>query len=95
MKEIEYNRKAVYEYALLKGKRIIIVSDMFLPKSFIERILVKNGYDKYEKLYLSSEYKKIKFTGSLFKIVLAELEVKPSQILHVTINIVITKHQKN
>ena len=31
--------KAVYEYALLKGKRIIIVSDMFLPKSFIERML--------------------------------------------------------
>ena len=75
--------KEIYDYSLAKNKKIIIVSDMFLPKDFIEKVLAKNGYDKYAKLYLSSEYKKLKYTGNLFKIVLKEENVVPKKILHI------------
>ena len=33
--------KKIYDYALYKGKEIIIISDMYLPKKFIESILNK------------------------------------------------------
>ena len=75
--------KEIYNYALKKNKKIIIVSDMFLPKNFIESVLNKNGYTNYNKLYLSSEYKKLKLTGNLFRILLNELQVKPNKILHI------------
>jgi len=75
--------KEVYNFALKRNKRIIIVSDMFLPKNFIESVLNKNGYKNYNKLYLSSEYKKLKFTGNLFRTVLNELQIKPNKVLHI------------
>ena len=62
--------KEVYDYAISKNKKIILISDMFLPKDFIESVLSKNGYTNYYKLYLSSEIKKLKFTSNLYRHVL-------------------------
>lgn len=59
----------VYRELQKKGKRILIVSDMYLPKSVLQEILHNNGYREYEKLYVSCEYGKSKATGSLFEIV--------------------------
>ena len=75
--------KEVWDYAISKNKKIIVVSDMFLPKQFIEKLLLKNQYTNYEKLYLSSEYKKLKYTGNLFKIILNEYNISPEKILHI------------
>lgn len=90
--ELEYEEKllfknpkmyAAYLYAQNKGKKIIITSDMYLPFDFIEKVLHKNGYDKYEKLYLSSKEGCTKWTGNLYKRLLKDCSVKAGDVLHI------------
>lgn len=55
------------------GRRIIVVSDMYLSKDVLTKILEKNGFTGFEKLYVSCEYGKNKASGTLYKKVLADL----------------------
>lgn len=73
--------KELFELAKDAGKRIVITSDMYLPKDFIEGILAKNGYSGYGKLYLSSDIMLTKATGNLFKYILNDLEIKNAKSL--------------
>ena len=45
--------KSIYDHCIATGKKIYIVSDMYLPKDVIQRILNECGYTGYQKLYLS------------------------------------------
>lgn len=87
--EIEFCRvrnagRELFEVALLTGKKIIIVSDMYLRKDTIEKILIKNGYDNYEKLYISSEVKETKNDGELFRYVKRDMGMKSDvHIFHI------------
>ncbi len=58
-----------YQRMIKSGKRIIIISDMYLSANTIGRILNNCGYDGYEKLYVSSEYRCMKRYGELFEVV--------------------------
>ena len=75
--------KEIYDYALRIGKKIIIVSDMYLPKEVIEKILIKNNYTNYYKLYLSSDLMLTKASGNLYKYIIDDLKVAPSSIMHI------------
>ena len=46
----------LFELAKSAGKKVILVSDMYLPRSCIEAVLQKCGISGYDKLYLSNEY---------------------------------------
>ena len=76
----------VYKYCKNKNKKILITSDMYLPKEIIEKILQKNGYTYY-KLFISSELKKTKHTSNLYKYILKELEINEKQLVHFGDNI--------
>lgn len=53
-----------------QGGSIVFISDMYLPKSFLENILSKYGLKKdQDKLFVSCEYDATKNNGQLFKIV--------------------------
>lgn len=56
-----------------QGKQIIIVSDMYLPKSFLHELLEQNGYHGTHKIYVSCEHQKNKANGSLFELVREEV----------------------
>lgn len=75
--------KELYEYALHVGTRVIITSDMYLPKDVIEKILAKNGFEGHEHLYLSSEVGLLKSSGDLFKYVINDLGINPNKMLHI------------
>lgn len=75
----------LYEYAKSMGKKIVIVSDMYLPKKNIEEMLRYNGVDTWEKLIVSSEDHVAKFTGSAYADIVREYN--GSQILHIGDNI--------
>ena len=75
--------KELYELCLFLGKKIVITSDMYLPKETIENLLLKNGYTKYERLYLSSVEKKTKATGNLYRMLQKEWKLEPEEILHI------------
>lgn len=78
-----YAGKELFEYAKAIGKKIILVSDMYLDAELIRKILVNNGIYGYQKLYLSCEYRKLKYNGELFKVALADLKIEANQVLHV------------
>ena len=72
-----------YKYAVEKGKKIIINSDMYLNKDILENILKLKGYDKYDKLYVSSDTKKLKATGNQYDYICQDLNISGEQILHI------------
>lgn len=52
---------------------MIIVSDMYLPKSCIGEILSHAGYTGAERIYLSNEYGESKADGRLYRKVIEDL----------------------
>lgn len=86
--EIKYctRRNTAYElYKLAKacGKKVICTSDMYLPKETILQILKKNGYTELDNVYISSEIKKTKWTGNLYRYVVEELKINSKEIIHI------------
>lgn len=73
----------IYKKCLENGIKIVIISDMYLPINIIEEILKANGFNKYEKIYLSSELKLTKSKGTIFNYVLKDLNISKKDILHI------------
>lgn len=73
----------IYQWCLAHGKKIILVSDMYLPLDVIEKIVKDAGYREYSKIYLSNCYRERKATGNLFKIALKEEGVLPKEMVHI------------
>lgn len=71
-----------YHQCIKSGKRVILISDMYLPRELIEEILKKCGLTGYEKLYLSSEIGVEKKTGKLYDYVLNDLGLPSYTIIH-------------
>ena len=65
---------AVYKWCVERQKKIIITSDMYLPRIIIEDILNDNGYTEYERLFLSSDLGVKKKSGSLYKTIRKQYE---------------------
>jgi len=75
--------KAAFDFAISQGKRVIIASDMYLPLDFIKRVLAKNGYAGYHKLYLSNEINHRKDRGDMYPYIVSDLAATPHSILHI------------
>lgn len=59
----------VFNRLIDMGKTVIILSDMYLPKCVIAKILESCGFDGYHGLYVSCEYGESKASKGLYKIV--------------------------
>lgn len=76
--------KQVYDYAKELGKTIIIVSDMYMPTEFLAKVLLKNGFDGWDKLYVSGYLGKSKGHGSIWQLLVDDFDVKNTkEILHI------------
>ena len=71
----------IFRNCIRLGKKIIITSDMYLPKTIIEKILTKCGIYGYNKLFVSGEVGFTKLNGDLFDYVSDEMRTK--SILHI------------
>lgn len=56
----------VFKRLRAAGKRIVITSDMYLSREFLEKLLKEKGYEGYEELFVSCEIGKCKGNGELF-----------------------------
>lgn len=73
-----------YDYCIKRKKRIFIISDMYLNRDVIEKILEKNNITKYEKIYISCEERVTKWEGgALFKKVIKENNLNLLDIVHI------------
>lgn len=75
--------KELFDLAIEVGKTVIITSDMYLPINVIDNILKKNGYSDYNFLYVSSDIRKTKASGNLFKYISDALGISGENILHI------------
>lgn len=73
----------LFNECVQKRKNVFITSDMYLPKWLVIAILDKCGIKGYKKLYLSSQEKKSKASGNLFRLIMSENHLKPQQIIHI------------
>lgn len=71
-KDVSYRRTDIYrlyQYAVRKKKKVLLISDMYLPQKIIEQILEKNHIRNYRALYVSSESGYKKNDGSLYRLI--------------------------
>jgi len=70
------------------NRRVIYVSDMYLPENVIRKMLERIGVFKdIDRIYLSNEFNATKADGSLFLQVMEEEQCLPSEIIHIGDNI--------
>ncbi len=75
--------KEVFDYAKKQKKQIIVISDMYLPEKFLLEVLSEKGYRGIKKVFVSCEYRKCKYTGNLYKQMLAETNINAKEVLHI------------
>ena len=86
-----YQRKSAAElmaYAISLGKRVVVVSDMYLPSAFVAKLLEKNGFPNPEQVFVSCEIGLSKHTGHLYDYVLTQLGIGRGELLHIGDNLV-------
>ncbi len=72
-----------YKKLKSNNQRIIFVSDMYLPKYIIVKMLNKCGYQvQADELYISGELGLSKRKGSLFDYILNQEKINPEDIIH-------------
>lgn len=72
----------LYRYCL-ENYKVILISDMYLPRNVIKQLLDKNGIYGYEKVFISNEVGKTKANGALFDYVCKKLQVDSKQLIHI------------
>lgn len=67
-----------------QGERVVLISDMYLPKEVIRTLLVKaDRIFETIPLYVSNEYRKIKFTTNLFQVVKSKEKISYAEWKHI------------
>ncbi len=64
-------------------KRIVITTDMYLMADTLDRLLRKNGFEGYSRIYCSADERKAKFNKELFAELAEKEGVKYGDILHI------------
>lgn len=72
----------VFEYAKKKNKKIVIISDMYLPREVVKQIL-KKAQINYDYFFLSSEIEMNKRKGKIYLHVLEKLNIGARQMIHI------------
>ena len=82
----EYLQRIFYS-AANHGVKILFISDIYHHREFIAEALSSLGYSSHEALYLSSETKLSKSSGTLFRLVMEDQKINPRRWLHIGDNI--------
>ena len=69
------------DFARAYGKKIIITTDTYYEKDFIKKILKKCCITEYDEILVSSELRRLKATGSIYKLISKKYDV--SKVLHI------------
>ena len=65
--------RELYLHAKEHGKTIFFISDMYLPHNIVDRMLRQTGFSDFDALYVSSQDKKCKYNGKLYKEIIAAM----------------------
>lgn len=85
-RQMAHARKCIqdlYQYAVKAGKRVIVVSDMYLGSDVLCNLLSDCGYHGFSHVYVSCECGTTKHEGKLFDYVASCEKISPKAILHI------------
>lgn len=82
---VNYDLEQWIDFAVNKGKKIILISDMYLNQEELKFTCLEKlrNIKKISKIYVSNEYRLTKAKGDLFLKVLEEEDIKCSEMLHI------------
>lgn len=75
--------KEIYNVCIKNGKRVYIISDMYLSAAVIGKILSKCEYKGYSALFVSSDEQKTKSSGSLFDYIKQKEHIEGENWIHI------------
>lgn len=75
--------QALLQYAVQSGKKVVLASDMFLPRAVIEAMLERCGVTGWHALYLSCDIGVRKDSGKLYDHILTNEHIAPHQMVMV------------
>lgn len=67
----------------VQHKKVVIITDMYLPRVTIETILKKNKFEGYELLVISNEEQLVKSDGRLFERALDIGKINAHELIHI------------
>jgi FMN phosphatase YigB (HAD superfamily) len=72
------------EYARSVGKRVIAISDTYMPRALVEQLLASVGLKQsFDDIYISSERQARKDRGDLWRLVMERERTAPHRWLHI------------
>lgn len=71
----------IWNYVKSSGKKIFLISDMYLSEEVISEILICNGFEGWDRLFVSDRYSAGKNDGGLYDIVCDMVHMGPDRIL--------------
>lgn len=80
--QVNLDMFAVYQWCVQNGKKIVVISDMYLPCDFLKDVLRDNGI-LCNNIFVSGDVKESKREGTIFHIVGKQLNISPKQIIHI------------
>jgi len=72
----------MFHSAAENGRQVVLCSDMYLPADVIHSLLKSCGYKAPYSLFLSSELRKSKHEGTVYREVARHLSVSPDSVVH-------------
>ena len=75
--------KKLFDIARNSGSKVILISDMYLPKDFLLKVISKEGFNEFSDFYLSCDVGLRKHEGDLYDYVAKQEKVDPARWLHV------------
>lgn len=86
---INYQIEKWINLALQYGKKVIFISDMYLNKEQIKKVILNElrVIGNIEEIFVSSDLKKTKYDGSIYNHILNKYNINSSQILHIGDNL--------
>ena len=72
----------VYRYCKAHQKRVIVISDMYLPEDFFIDLFRRHDI-QIDGIFISSSYGVQKRSGNLFKLAIEKLQIDRSQMIHI------------
>ena len=94
---INHQIKEWIHIALKYSKKVIFISDMYLNKEQIKKVILNRLKDieNIEEIFVSSDVKKTKYDGSIYEHILDKYSIDSSQILHIGDNLLADISQAN
>lgn len=78
---------ALYQECVARGQRIVFISDMYLPENALAKMLIEKGFSRFERVFVSCEFRQTKRSGELFPVVMREIGVPAERWVHIGDNV--------